>query len=370
VRGDFPAATASLYFNTPYIGPPPRQVEEAGVAFVRQKSLDPILLGSMLEKTDEVRGDFAKLFGAKPNEVAFLFATSEGENLVARALGLGEGDNVVVDDLHYTTSYVLYKTLEKEKGIEVRVVRSEEGRADPGHFEPLVDKRTRLVSVSWVSHQNGFRHDLKGLSQLAHANGALLYADGVQGLGMLDTNLRDEGVDFMTSGTYKWLYASYGVAPFYLREEHLDRVAPDRLGALSVSSEKPDYEFELFDTAKKYEYATLAFGPVYQLGAALTYLSGVGLGEIEAHTVGLARELHTELESMGFRMRTPKENGSAIVAFAHGKDPEQVEPVLERRNVRVSLREEGTEIRAGVALFNTRSDVEQLLDAAKEIAEL
>lgn len=370
VRADFPAAEASVYLDTPYIGPPPKVVEEAGIAFVRSKTRDPISLGSMLEKTDEVRAAFAELFGAKANEIGFLFSTSEGENLVAGALDLRAGDNVVVDDLHYTTSYVLYKTLERERGVEVRIAGSVDGRADPEHFEPLVDERTRLLSVSWVSHQNGFRHDLKGLADLAHAHGAHLYADGIQGLGMFPTDLRQEGVDFMTSGTYKWLYASYGVAPLYAREEHLERIPPDRLGALSLAEEKPNYEFQLYDSAKKYEYATLAFGPLYQLGAAIDYLGRVGLGRIEAHTVPLARALRRDLVSLGFRVRTPERNGSAIVAFAHGKDPERVREILERRNVRVSLREGGSEIRAGVALFNTREDLDRLLEAAEEIASL
>ena len=95
VREDFPAAAKSNYLNTPYIGPPPRAVEEAGVAFVRSKSEDPILLGAMLDKANEVRQSFSSLFGAKPEEVSFLFATSEGENIVAEALDLKPGDNVV-----------------------------------------------------------------------------------------------------------------------------------------------------------------------------------------------------------------------------------------------------------------------------------
>ncbi len=173
---------------------------------------------------------------------------------------------------------MLYKTLEKDKGIELRIAPSVEGRADRENFEPYVDARTRLVSVSWVSHQNGFRHDLKDLAALAHAHGALLYADGIQALGMFRTNLREEGVDFVASGTYKWLFASYGVAPFFIREEHLDRIRPDRMGALSLESEGPNHEFRLYPSARKYEYATLAFGPLYQLDAALDYLAKTGLG--------------------------------------------------------------------------------------------
>jgi len=370
LRADFPAAAKSNYLNTPYIGPPPRAVEEAGIAFVRAKSEDPILLGAMLEKGNEVRRRFSSLFGAKPEEVSFLFATSEGENIIAEALDLKPGDNVVIDDLHYETTYVLYKTLEKTKGVEVRVVNAVDGRADPEHFEPYVDDKTRVVSVSWVSHQNGFRHDLKGLSDLAHAHGAYLYADAVQALGMFETNFHDEGVDFLTSGTYKWLLASYGVAPFYIREEHLDWVVPDRLGSLSIRDTLPNYEFRLYDTARKYEYATLAFGPLYQLGASLDYLAKVGLDKIEAHTVDLAHHLWRGLLEQGLALHTPKGNGSSIVSFEHGGDPKAVESLFAKENIKVSFRENGRMIRAGAALFNNKSDIDHLLDTVKKIASL
>jgi selenocysteine lyase/cysteine desulfurase len=369
-RADFSAADSSTYLNTPYIGPVPGPVEQAGVDFVRSKGRNPISLGVMLEKTNEARTKFADLFGAAPREIGFLFATSEGENLVTSALDLRAGDNVVVDDLHYTTSYVLYKTLEKEKGIELRIAPSVEGRADRENFEPYVDVKTRLVSISWVSHQNGFRHDLKELSALAHAHGALLYADGIQALGMFRTNLREEGADFVSSGTYKWLFASYGVAPFFIREEHLDRIQPDRMGALSLESEGPDHQFRLYPDARKYEYATLAFGPVYQLDAALDYLKKATLGTIEDHAIPLAGEMRRGLVELGFQVRTPDRNGSAIVAFVHGKDPEEAQKLFERRNVRVSFREGGTQIRAGAALFNNKEDIGRFLEACEELRSL
>jgi selenocysteine lyase/cysteine desulfurase len=369
-RADFPAASRSTYLNTPYIGPIPRVVEEAGIEFVRSKAEDPISLGAMLEKTNETRTKFAGLFGAKPQEIGFLSATSEGENLVASALGLKSGDNIVVDDLHYTTSYVLYKTLEKQRGIELRIAPSVEGRADRENFEPLIDARTKLLSVSWVSHQNGFRHDLPELADLAHAQGALLYADGIQALGMFRTNLREEGVDFVATGTYKWLHGSYGVAPFFIREEHLDRFPPDRMGALSLEWEGPNHEFRLYPSARKYEYATLAFGPLYQLDAALGYLAKTGLGAIEDHTVPLAEAMRKGLADLGFALRTPAKNRSSIVAFAHGKDPAKAQKWFERRNVRVSFREKGTQIRAGAALFNNNKDVEAFLEAAEGLKSL
>ena len=234
VRGDFPVVRERTYLNSAYITPVPTPVVAAGRAFVERKAERPIPLGEMLRKTDEVRGQFARLINAGADEIGFLFSTSEGENIVANALDLKAGDNIVIDDLHYETEFVLYRHLQDTRGVELRVARHRDGRVEARDFEPLVDRRTRLVSVAWVSHHNGFRHDMRPLSDLAHANGALFYVDGIQAVGMFPTDVKAEGVDLLCAGTYKWLLGSFGVAPFYLRRDLLDRIRLDRYGALHV----------------------------------------------------------------------------------------------------------------------------------------
>jgi selenocysteine lyase/cysteine desulfurase len=368
VRRDFPAARDGLYLNSAYIAPVPIPVADAARTFAERKAAKPIPLGEMLSKTDEVRGQFARLVGADTDEIGFLFATSEGENIVASALDLKPGENVVIDELHYETSFVLYRRLEETRRIELRIVKHRDGAVTRDDFAPAVDDRTRLVSVAWVSHQNGFRHEMRPLADLAHAHGALLYADAVQALGMFPVSVRDAGVDCMTSGTYKWLLGGFGVAPFFLRRELLDRIRVDRLGALHVEKELDDHRYEIYRTAKKFEYATLPFAEVYQLGAALTYLERVGVERIERHTVALARDLRQGLDGLGFRLFTPPDNRSSIVSVRLDRHQDRARQVLEDNRVQVSIREKGSMIRVSPALFNTRAEIARFLDYAKRFA--
>ncbi|MDH3223606.1 MAG: aminotransferase class V-fold PLP-dependent enzyme, partial [Gemmatimonadota bacterium] len=215
VRADFPVAEAETYLNGAYITPSPTPVVEAAGRFLAAKARDPVSLGEMLSQVDRVREGFARLIGAKAREVGTLYATSDGENVVTRALELGLGHNVVVDDLHYETTYLLYEELARTRGVELRIAESVEGAAPAERYEPLVDNNTRLVSVSWVSHQNGYRHDLKALATVAHDRGAYLYVDAIQGVGALELDVVEAGVDFLTAGTYKWLLGGFGVAPFF-----------------------------------------------------------------------------------------------------------------------------------------------------------
>ncbi len=368
VRPDFVAAQQGVYLNSPYITPSPRQVTRAAQAFLEAKGRNPVLLGEMMQQSRQAREKFARLIGASTPEVGILFATSEGENIVARALDLKAGDNVVIDDLHYETTFVLYRHLVEKRGIDLRIVKSQDGRATAERFASKIDARTRLVSVAWVSHQNGYCHDLAALARLAHDRGAYLYADAIQGIGMLSLDVRAVGIDFLTAGTYKWLLGGYGVAPFFVREELLDNITLDRMGSLHIAEDLGNHRYELFRDGRKFGYATQGFGSIYQLSAALDYLLKIGVKNIERHTVSLAHRLRNGLVSQGFSVWTPRDNRSAIVTFAHGKEVEKVRSRLEAARISFSFKNGDRNIRVGAALFNNASDIKRFLEVTGDFA--
>lgn len=368
VRSDFLVTRDKTYLNTASVGPFPNAVREAGLAWVEEQARDP-LFARMGEKREEARTRFAKLFGAKPEEVAILYSTSDAENVVANGLDLKPGDNIVIDELHFTTTFVLYRQLEKEKGIELRIVPETDGRSRLEDFDRYIDGRTRLVSVAWVSNRNGFRQDVGALARLAHDKGTYLYADGIQALGQFPVDLHELGVDFAGANSYKWLFSSWGAAPFYVREEHLEWLKSDRHGHGQAEETLPEYRYDLFDSARKFEYGGAIYGTVYQLKAALGYLSEVGLDRIEEHTVPLANELRDGVAKLGFDTWTPPNNPSPIVSFAHGRDPKEVGKLFDEEGIVVTFREkESSVVRVSVSLFNNRSDIRHLLDVLGTIA--
>lgn len=362
VRADFPVVQDTIFLDSAYTALSPQQALQAAQAFIAAKGIKPPNVGQMMHQSEVVRGRFARLIGAELEEIALLYATSDGENIVSKALKLRAGDNVVIDDLHYQTTYVLYQQLKAALGIEVRIVKNVDGAIPPELIASHIDHRTRLVSVSWVSHLNGYRHDLKKLAAVAHERGAFLYVDAIQGIGMLDLDVKAAGVDFLTSGTYKWLLAGYGTAPFYVRKDLMDRIIPDRQGWFQSAQALGDYRFRLHTDARKFQYATLAFDAVYHLGASLEYILGVGVLNIERHTVGLAQYLQRELAKQAFSMLTPLGNQSAIVSFEHGRDPKYIQQSLQSGGFHVTVSEKASYVRIGIALFNNESEINQLLE--------
>jgi len=361
LREDFPITKNFAYLNSSYISPSPQVVVDSAKAFLQTKADNPTKLGAMLDVTSDVRRKFADLVNADIGEIELLSTTSEGENVVTAALDLRAGDNVVIDNLHYDTTVILYNHLAKTRGIELRVVQNVDGAARVEDFAKLVDERTRLISVSWVSHQNGYRHDLKALATLAHKNNGYLYVDAIQGVGTLDLDVRREDIDFFTSGSYKWLFGGFGVAPFFVKSELMDKIVPDRIGWRQVESETGPNRFKIYEDARKFGYATPAFGAVYQLDAALDYLSAYKTEAIEAHGVSLAIRLNRALREQGFNVLTPDANQSTIVAFEHGIDAAKAKRAIEDAKIQVSFREDDTQIRVGIAAFNNDEDIDRLL---------
>lgn len=366
VRRDFPILeNGRTYLNSAYITPCPRSVPAAGAAFLQAKATRPITVGEMLSKAGTVLNDFATLINASPSEVGFLFATTEAENTLANSVPMKAGDNVVVDSLHYDGALVVYRELEKRRGIELRIVDHHDGLVTPADIARRVDARTRLVSVSYVSSVNGLRHDIRAIADIAHGHGAYLHVDAIQALGMFPVDVRADNMDFLCSGTYKWLLGGFGVAPFYMRQSLHDVVPSDRFGIFQVESQTPDYHFTLRNTARRYDYATLPFAEVHQLGAALAYLNTIGVPKIEAHTLGLTRRLERGLVSQGHKLFTPPGNRSSVLCFYTKKPTADVRKAFEDAKVDVTVRE--GHVRVSMALFNNSDDVDAALDVAKKL---
>jgi cysteine desulfurase/selenocysteine lyase len=364
VRKDFPALRELTFLNTAYTGLIPQAVVDAAREWTDIRARRGYTVGEMLAKADEVRKLYAAMFGAGEDEIAFLSSTTEGENIVVNSLDFKAGDNVVYDDLVYPSTPVIYQRLAEMKGVEIRVVKSRNGAAPVEEFKKLVDGRTRLISVAWINNNSGYRHDMKALAALAHSQGAYLYSDAVQFMGTGPVDLRAEGVDFCTSGTYKWLMAGFGVAVFYVRRELLDKIDPSNVGWRSPNNRSAPQQ-----SAKKLEYATLSFGDIYELAAALKYLQRIGLDNIEARSQTLVKRFRSGLAERKIQIATPENTRSPIVSFYIRKAAADAEKILAAERVKVSLQATApmTRVRVAIAFFNNEADVDRMLDVSHRL---
>ena len=369
IRAEFPITERFNYLNCAAIAPLSHAARNAGIAFLDERMYepwpDPAPMGliRLRQRKDRVRAAFARLIGAQPGEIGLVESTSAGENIVVRALDLQPGDEIVVDTLHFESSYLLYRQLEQTHGIVLRVVAHKNGIVDPEDIAAVCGPRTRMVSLSWVSNRNGFRHDVATIAQIAHAHGAYCYVDAIQAVGTFVIDVAAADIDFLACGSYKWLYANFGVSFLYVKNSLLEQIPSDRFGHTHVASATEDLQFTVKTDASKYEYAAIAHTSVAQLEGALSLFERVGIAHIEHHGLSLAQRLWTGLEAAGCDMFTPPHTQSAIVSILTHDKTAAIEAALKAHNIVYLMRENNTSLRLGCAMFNTADEIDLCVEA-------
>lgn len=368
VRSNFPVTKKLNYLDTAYDGPYPLPVLQAAKDFLDRRSRG--IAGRVpdwLQVMDQVRATIAQLINAKPVEVAITTNTTEGTNIVATSLNLGGRDNVVWDDLSYPSNAVVWLNRERTAGFENRVVKSKDGAVHLADFERVVDSRTKVISISYVSHRNGHVYDVKGLADLAHAHGAYLHVDAIQAVGAIQVDVKRTGIDFLTCGTYKWLLGPMGLAFFYVKEELLPDLKPVLGGELQVKTWADDLGLcpsELYDSAKKFEHATLHFQGLYELRAALDYMNGIGMDRIEEQVLRLSSRLWKGLDELDLELVTPPETRSGVVTCVVN-DTQKTARLLKDNKIVASVKS-GNELRISPHFFNTEEEIDHLLTVLAE----
>jgi selenocysteine lyase/cysteine desulfurase len=259
------------------------------------------------EEWERLRGAFAAVVGAESDEVAITDNTSRGSNLIVQMIEAPPGSNVVLDDYTYQSSLYPWRLAAKAH-VEIRVVRARDHVIDPADFVPLVDERTVALSVTHVSWQTGFRHELAALARLAHAHGAYLVVDAAQSAGALALDARALGVDFLVCGALKWLLGLPGVGFLYARREHVERLAVAQAGYAGVDRPATfglgdDFAFK--PGASRYELGLPSLPALAACREGIQLLLAVGLERVERHVLELSGYYLEGLARRGLRSYTP-----------------------------------------------------------------
>jgi selenocysteine lyase/cysteine desulfurase len=368
-KEDFAIGAGDTYVNSAYIHPMSVASADNVRRYLRSRTQPDAETWDRID----IKSEFAALINARPSEIAFIPNTTTGENLIANGLGLaGSGGNVVTDALHFEGALVHLEELRKG-GLDVRTVMPRDWRIDLQDLERAIDQKTKLVEVSHVAMFTGFEHDLKAVCDLAHAHGALVYADIAQSAGCTPIDVQATGVDFCACSSFKWLMGDFGLGFLYARADLLGRIVRrSQYGyymAANMDTHFLPYDtpgrapltFELgADATGYFEVGSQANGAWASLSASLPYIRGLGVANIEAYRQPLLRKLHKEMPALGFEPLTPAESKSALITFAM-KDAAPVQQRL--KHARINARVGRHFIRLSPSVFNDMADVDRLLDA-------
>jgi cysteine desulfurase/selenocysteine lyase len=361
-RREFPVIARWYYFNHAAVSPLPTRARERMEKHLAETNLNGAVHFREWEETvEKTRALAARLLNCSASEIAFIKNTSEGINFVARGIDWKEGDNIIVPEIEFPANRYPWMNL-KDEGVEVRFIPG--GKITAGDIANVIDARTRLVAISFVQYQNGFRAPLAGISKLCREKGILLTVDAIQGLGAIKLDVKETPIDFLSADSHKWLLGPEGIGIFYCAKRVLDRIKVRFLGWMSVQDyfNFSSFDIRLHKNARRFECGTPNRAGIIGLSASLELILEAGIERIERKILTLTDWLVDELNERGYQMVSPRGEGekSGIVSFKSPKHKsDEIVSLLREHKVIVSGR--GGLIRVSPHFYNTESDLSELL---------
>jgi selenocysteine lyase/cysteine desulfurase len=311
VRELFPVTRNLIYFNHAAVGPLSTRASEAMERHVcDQRDHGALHWREWYAEDAHLRASAARLIGADPGEIAILKNTSEGLSFVAEGYRWKSGENVITTAMEFPSNYTPWKALQR-RGVECRVADS----PTVENIEPLIDARTRIVSVSSVAFHNGFAADLDAIGELCARRNVLLCVDAIQSVGVLPIDVRKSKIAFLAADGHKWMCGPEGAAIFYVAAAHRERLEVLETGWTNLARQNSFLKAgpDLKPDARRFEAGTLNTNGVYGLRAAIDLLLEIGIENIALEVVRVAARLADRMDEIGWRVGSPRPIASGIV---------------------------------------------------------
>ena len=397
IREDFPILSREVYHHPlVYLDngattQKPRQVIEAmvneyysvnanvhrGVHFLSQQAT---------ELHEASRETVRRFIGARSNsEIIFTRGTTESMNLLAFCFGeafMKEGDEVIVSTMEHHSNIVPWQLLQKRKGIRIQIIpMNDKGELLLEEYKKLFNEHTKLVSVAHVSNVLGTVNPVREIIRIAHERGIPVAIDGAQGAPHMKVDVQALDADFYAFSGHK-IYGPTGVGVLYGKEKLLDAMPPYQGGGEMI--QRVSFEKTTFNTLPfKFEAGTPDYVATTGLAKALDYVSAIGMDRIQIHEQKLTQYAMQQIRQIpDIHIYGEAEQKDAVISFNVGKIHHlDIGMLLDRLGIAVRtghhcaeplmqrLGIEGT-VRASFALYNTKTEVDQLIAGLGRIAKM
>lgn len=329
------------------------------------------------------REKIAKFINArKANEIIFSKNASESLNLIAYSYGLDnlkKDDEVVLSIMEHHSNLVPWQYVTKKTGASLKYMYiNDEFELSKEEIESKITDKTKIVGITHVSNVLGTINNVKEIIKYAHKKGAVVIVDASQSIPHMKIDVQDLDADFVVFSGHK-MFAPLGIGVLYGKEKLLNNMNPFLMGGDMI-----EYVYEQDTTfaplPNKFEAGTQNVEGVVGLGAAIDYINKVGydnIEKIEKEVVSYARQELSKLDYLDLYMSPNEENHSSVISFnIKGVHPHDVASMLDFKGVCVRsgnhcaqplLRymEIDSTCRASFSIYNTKEDVDRLVDAIK-----
>ena len=338
------------------------------------------------ERYEGARDIVQRFLNAKSRqEIVFAKNVTEVINLVAYSYArcvLEPGDEVIITDMEHHSNIVPWQLIRDERGLVLKYVScTDDGEFRIEDLAKLITPKTKLISLTHVSNVMGTVVPIKEVAKLAHEHGAKLMVDGAQAVMHMPVDVQDLHCDFYAFTGHK-IYGPSGIGVLYGKAELLDAMPPFLGGGdmiLSVTMEKSTWAA----LPAKFEAGTPPIAQAIGLGAALEYVSGIGLEGIAAHEIDLLNYATQQLSSIdGLRIIGTAPNKTSVISFTmDGAHPHDISTIIDQAGVCVRAGHHCAQplmermgvpatTRASFGMYNTREEADTLVAALGNVREI
>lgn len=390
IRADIPLIDELIYLDAASTTPTPEPVVRAMCDYYHHFNAN---IGRGAYKTavkattnfENAREKIAKFINSLKNEVIFTKNTTEAINLVANGLEFKKGDSIIVSNIEHHSNFLPWLNL-KKKGINLKVIKADKyGIIDSADVEKAVDDTTKLITTTHISNSIGSCQPIYDFGDIAEENNILYLIDAAQSAGHMKFDVKETKADFVSFPGHKGILGPVGTGFLYCKSEVAEQLKPMNLGGGTVSNVTEE-DFTLETAPGKFEGGTQNIAGIIGLGAAVTYVSEIGIENIEKHGVKLTKYMYDEISSIDNTIcYGDPENIHGIVAFnIEGMNSHDVAKILDELKdicVRsgyhcaipaikhIGADELGGTVRASVHYYNTKEEVQILVETVEEISK-
>jgi cysteine desulfurase/selenocysteine lyase len=345
IRRDFPYLDTCVYMNTAAVGICPSGSGAAAARFYddfKSKGFDA--RDAWRDVEVDLQGTLARVLKTTEHAIGFVGSTTEALNLVAHAIHILPGEEVVFAADEFPSVRLAWER-HRQAGVDLRPVSITKEEERTSAIAAAVGARTRVVCVSHVHWCTGTRVDLRQLKDACRPYGAMLVVDGVQAAGAVDVDASI--ADVYAGSVFKWFLSAFGVAFLAIRKELELRLDPAFRG---YTNEPP---------SRALRYAHINYPGLTVLHASLNYLESIGWSHIYGRVAALTELLHNHLQRAGLSVVTPLSARAGIVSVSHPQAAAIVEN-LWKHGCRAELRD-GL-VRLSPNFYNTEEEVHRLVE--------
>lgn len=361
--------TGKIYFNCAAIGPISDPVLEQIDLYMKERSATLIEnYPSMVKIASETKEQIKRLINCETDRIAFTDNVSNSMNILARGIDWKPGDRIILFDIEFPSNVYPFLNL-KSLGVEIDFVKSRDGAIEIEDIKKAITPRTRLLSISYVQFLTGYKCSLEDIGALCKKNNIIYAVDAIQGLGPFRVDVKKAGIDFLASGTQKWLLALEGLSFIYIDPELQNKLLHSYVGWTSVNNAWTflDYKLNYRKSAESFQNGTISHIGVAALNASLKFFESIGYEAIEKHVLSNSEYFINALHELGLKppaLNWAKENRSGIVSIKH-EQSQMIFDKLREENIHPSVRE--GYVRFSHHLYNTKEEMDKITAALKNI---